>query len=389
MGRRKRLDPALLQLDPRVAEGYYSDQYFNRAREILQKDGHRPVLRMQVFQKQDDVCLCGIDEAIGILRVALDKYFHRLEVAALHDGELVSARETVLTIAGDYSLFAHLETVYLGALSRRTRVATNVFRTVRAATAFTDKPVLFFPGRFDEYHEQAGDGYAYDVACQALGQTRGGVATDAQGEWWGSRGLGTMPHSLIAAYGGDTALATLKSAEHVDPTVHRVSLVDYRNDCVGTTLEVAAAMLERFLAGDGDERYRLYGVRLDTSGEMVDVSLTEEPEGEERHGVTPQLVRRVHRALQERAQSYPEASAERKFYQGIGIIVSGGFDADKIRRFEELKLPVMAYGVGSSLFAGRFDFTADIVEEQVDGVWRPQSKTGRSYHPNPRLEEVE
>lgn len=388
MARRERLDPALLDLDPRVAEGYYSDQYFNRAREILLRDGHRPVLRMQVFQKHDDVCLCGVDEAIGILKVALGDDFRKLEVMALHDGDLITARETVMTIAGDYTLFAHLETVYLGALGRRTRVATNVFRVVRAATAKQDKPVLFFPGRFDEYHEQAGDGYAYDVARRALGQNRGGVATDAQGEWWGSKGLGTMPHSLIAAYGGDTALATLKSAEHLDPALRRVSLVDYRNDCVGTTLEVAAAMLERFLAGGGDERFRLHGVRLDTSAEMVDASLDGKADPDKRHGVTPRLVRNVHTALREKAGQYPGGSAERAFYEGIGIIVSGGFDAEKIRRFEDLDLPVMAYGVGSSLFAGRYDFTADIVEEFIDGAWRPQAKTGRPFRPNPRLEPV-
>ena len=44
-----------------------------------------------------------------------------------------------------------------------------------------------------------------------------------------------------------------------------------------------------------------------------------------------------------------------------------------------------SYGVGSSLFAGRFDFTADIV--MVDG--RPSAKHGRSFRPNPRLERVE
>jgi nicotinate phosphoribosyltransferase len=47
-------------------------------------------------------------------------------------------------------------------------------------------------------------------------------------------------------------------------------------------------------------------------------------------------------------------------------------------------VPVDSYGVGSSLFSGRFDFTADIVN--VDG--RPMAKQGRSYRPNQRLERV-
>ena len=61
----------------------------------------------------------------------------------------------MLTIEGDYSLFAHLETVYLGALSRRTLISTNVRRVVEAAGG---KPILFFPARFDHYRVQTGDG---------------------------------------------------------------------------------------------------------------------------------------------------------------------------------------------------------------------------------------
>ncbi|MBA7541287.1 hypothetical protein ES705_33594 [subsurface metagenome] len=51
------------------------------------------------------------------------------------------------------------------------------------------------------------------VGRKAAGFDVGGVSTDAQGEWWGSEGLGTIPHGLIAAYNGDTVKATLKFAE--------------------------------------------------------------------------------------------------------------------------------------------------------------------------------
>jgi nicotinate phosphoribosyltransferase len=62
-------------------------------------------------------------------------------------------------------------------------------------------------------------------------------------------------------------------------------------------------------------------------------------------------------------------------------VVSGGFDAAKIRSFEEQEAPVDAYGVGSSLLHGQNDFTADIV--RVDGV--PRAKVGRGERPNPRV----
>jgi len=48
-------------------------------------------------------------------------------------------------------------------------------------------------------------------------------------------------------------------------------------------------------------------------------------------------------------------------------------------------VPVNAYGVGSSLFQGRFDFTADVVRHEG----RPCAKVGREYRPNPRLERVQ
>jgi nicotinate phosphoribosyltransferase len=388
---RKRLDPAILRVDPRVREGYYTDEYFNRARLVLLRDNFHPEVRMQVFQKHDDVCLCGVDEAIGIIKTALAENFSKIRLRALYDGDIVNRNETVMLIEGDYSLFAHLETVYLGALGRRTRVATNVYRTLREATRLTHKPVLFFPARFDIYQCQAGDGYAYDVALRALSldsHTEGyGVSTPAQGEWWGSKALGTIPHALQAAYGGDVVLSSLKFAEYLDPSIKRIVLVDYHNDCVRTTMEVAEAFLQHWLPSK-NPRYELYGVRLDTSETLVDFSICRMMELYQPTGVNPQLVLNVHSALREKASSHPEKSAERAFYENIGIVVSGGFTPRKIAEFERLNLPVSAYGVGSSMFADRYDFTADLVGLKVNGAWTEQAKVGRCYRTNERLETV-
>jgi nicotinate phosphoribosyltransferase len=75
---------------------------------------------------------------------------------------------------------------------------------------------------------------------------------------------------------------------------------------------------------------------------------------------------------------------DREGFPWVKIIVSGGFNAEKIRAFEEAGVPVDGYGVGSSLFQGRFDFTADVV--RVNG--KACAKTGREFRPNPRLERV-
>ncbi|MBI2614533.1 MAG: quinolinate phosphoribosyl transferase, partial [Gemmatimonadetes bacterium] len=135
------------------------------------------------------------------------------------------------------------------------------------------------------------------------------------------------------------------------------------NDSVGTSLAVARALGPR-----------LYGVRLDTSETMVDQSIIPQMGHFHPAGVNPQLVLNVRRAL------------DREGFRHVKIVVSGGFDVEKIRHFEELGVPVDAYGVGSSLFrgGGRFDFTADVVK--VEG--EPCAKTGREYRENPRLERV-
>ena len=82
---------------------------------------------------------------------------------ALYDGDRIEPYETVLTIEGDYTTFAHLETVYLGTLARRTLITTNVVHVLEAANG---KPIIFMPARHDHHRVQTGDGYAAYVAGQ-------------------------------------------------------------------------------------------------------------------------------------------------------------------------------------------------------------------------------
>ncbi len=351
MARRARLDPAIFNLPvEKMQEGYYSDKYFVRAREVLLEDNYHPRVMMQVFGKAE-AYLGGVDEAIAILRLCSFDW-DDLEVHALYDGDAIKPWETVMTIEGPYDAFAHLETLYLGVLARRTRVGTNTRTVVDAARP---KEVMFFPARHDHWLVQTGDGYAAHIAGAI------GVSTDAQASWWGSEGIGTVPHAIIAAYGGDTVRAAEKFSQYMPEHVKLITLVDFENDSVGTSLAVARKLGER-----------LHGVRLDTSETMVDRSIFRQMGRGKPTGVTPELVWNVRRAL------------DAEGFQHVRLVVSGGFNVEKIRRFEEEKVPVDAYGVGSSLFSGRFDFTADVV--LVEG--RPCAKAGREYRPNPRLERV-
>ena len=353
---RERLDPEVFDLPvEKMREGYYTDQYFNHTRAALLDDGRHPRVVMQVFQKKD-AYLGGMDEAIAILKLCSDEW-EGLTVHALFDGDRASPYETVMTIEGDYTSFAHLETVYLGVLARRTLITTNVVRVLEAANG---KPIIFMPARHDHHRVQTGDGYAAFVAGRVVGAPVG-VTTDEQASWWGGRGIGTVPHSLIASYGGNTVLAATKFAEWAPEDFNITVLVDFENNSVETALDVARAL--------GPQ---LWGVRLDTSESLVDRSLWEEMGDFKPSGVNERLVWKVREAL------------DRDGFEHVKIVVSGGFDVEKISRFERSGVPVDSYGVGSSLIRGSNDFTGDVV--LTDG--RPTAKVGRRYRPNERLKLV-
>ncbi len=353
----ERLAPEIFDLPvEKMREGYYTDAYFNHTRDALLADGRHPRVVMQVFQR-NEAMLGGIDEAIAVLKLCSHDW-DALTVHALRDGDRIEPWESVLTIEGDYTLFAHLETVYVGVLTRRSLITTNVARVIEAAGG---KPIIFMPARHDHHRVQTGDGYAAYVAGAMVGQSIG-VTSDAQASWWGGRGVGTVPHALIAAYGGNTVLAATKFTEWAGEDMNVVVLVDFENDSVRTALEVARALGPR-----------LWGVRLDTSGQLVDRSLWDEMGDFDPRGVNERLVRKVRDAL------------DADGFERVKIVASGGFTVEKLEQFERLGVPVDAYGIGSSLIRGQNDFTADIV--MTDG--RPAAKVGRRYRPNLRLELVQ
>lgn len=369
---------ALFQFDPRMRDGWYADRYFLRTAATLAHDARDPVVRMQLFAKQTGV-VAGVFETLRMLQTQLapaadgaPSHFSELTIRTLMDGDLVEPREPVMHVTGRYRAFAHLETAALGVLARRSLIATNVRRTMDAAAG---KPVIFMGARHEDWRVQTPDGYA------ALVGGAGSVSSDAGGAWWGAEGVGTMPHSLIAAFDGDVVEATLAFTRYIqarEPGIAISSLVDYRNDVVTDSLAVARAMRASF--GDGV----LAAVRVDTSETLEDAAMagvadSELLPGERRTGVNSVLVRRLRAAL------------DGAGFGGIGIIVSGGFKPSKIRLFEENGVPAAAYGVGSSLLGHNrgerdglvtnFDFTADIVE--VNG--REEHKVGRAEADNSRF----
>ena len=362
--------------------GFYSDTYFTRAKHILTKDKHHPTITHQVIQKKGRVIICGLNETKTLLKICVGYYkdyslakklftqfqslnhpstaisklskkldqlwvnqYSKIKVKSLKDGQAAKAKEPVMHIIGDYSLFAHLENLYLGILARRTQLATNTHALVKAAN---DKPVLSFANRSDYFLNQEGDGYAINIGGAKA------ISTNAMGSWINKSGIGTIPHALIVAYNGNITKAAAKFHQYF-PKQNVISLVDFHNDCLKGALDTANQLGKK-----------LWGVRLDTAANQADISTPNHK------GVNPLLVKKLRLALDQNS------------FNHVKIIVSGGFNPEKIALFEKQNTPVDFYAIGSWIMShdkGKFDFTADAVQLNSKNL----AKVGRKYSLNKRL----
>ncbi|NQT20988.1 MAG: nicotinate phosphoribosyltransferase [Planctomycetes bacterium] len=419
-----------------LRRGYYSDAYFANGARVLQRlseeawcySGEHPranvahldptripigdiEVEMQFFTKRKPYSLAaGVDAAATILRECTG-YFRadgtfvntgdKLEIDAVPEGCKLMPRAPAMKVRGRYRDFAAQETTTLGVMTRATLVATNVHRALEAARG---KPVLFFPARFDTHTTQPMDGYAYKLALDAYNRQHATalaplVSTNAQGKWWDGTGGGTVAHAYILCFLADCAEAMLAFAQHTPPEVKRVALVDTDDDCVRDSARVAVAFFLRHMAlterGQADEakRYRLFGVRADTAADVCDVSVEPTGDGTNDCGVCPRLIENIRRgldALHESAEIPSKWRAQaRECFRDIKIIVSGGFDDERIATFEALGVPVDVYGVGSYFFSGSNIFTADLVRVKIAGEWHDMAKVGREPRDNADLERIQ
>jgi nicotinate phosphoribosyltransferase len=443
-GRRWGDTPYAFDIDG-LRRGTYADKYFDNVRRILvaaARDGKtfadyglksqrdlpvdplplnpgELVVEAQIFnRRRPKALIAGVDAALWMLRHGTGYYdevgdfvptWDQLNVTAVHDGVFTEYDgdplnvNTVLEVRGRYKDFCILETTMLGVLSRASRIATNVYRLMEAING---KRLLFFPARFDLPSAQAVDGYAYWLAVQRHNTDFGTeipalVSTDAQGAWWGAIGGGTVPHAIIANFLADTTAAMTAFAEVMPPEVPRIVLADFNNDSVGAVLATMRVYWERFViainAGhvEAQARWTLSGVRLDTAAKLVDKSL--QPDG--RPGVNEDLVRLMRVEIDKAWEKWdvpPSLQTTAQDYcKNVGITVSGGFDYEKIKRFEDNDVPVSAYGVGSSLFSNESslgtntDFTMDVVRVMLDGAWVDIAKVGRRACDNDDLRPVD
>ncbi|MCQ2792528.1 MAG: nicotinate phosphoribosyltransferase [Bacilli bacterium] len=351
-GKIKRLTNKTFQFPKEIASGFYSANYFLKTRKIVARHLANHKVTMQFFQRENDAMLCGIDEVIALI-ATFAKNPKQLKIEALNDGDIIKENEPVLKITGRYEDFGYLESLIDGILARRTSVATNVYRIKKVLGNKYD--MFSMADRQDDYLTQAGDGYATYVAGVKK------VSTDAQGLYWGGKGMGTMPHALIQMCHGDVIKAA-KFYHQTFPKEKVTALVDYNNDVITDALKLAKAL-----------KTDLRAVRVDTSKALVDKYFKNKKVKGDVHGVAKELIIALRKALDENGYSY------------VKIVVSSSFTLKKIQEWVKLKVPVDTYGIGSALVINTTcGFTGDLV--MLDN--KPEAKFGRKNIVNKRLKTV-
>lgn len=351
-GKISRLTNKTFNFDPRLGEGFFAANYFLKSRKIVTENAPGHIVTMQWFQRTEDAMLCGVDEAIALIHTfAVDPA--SLKIEALNDGDLIDANEPVLKVTGKYENFGFLESMIDGILARRSSVATNVYRVMKVLNG---GDIFSMADRQDEYNTQIGDGYATYVAGIRK------VSTDAQGYWWGGKGMGTMPHALIQICGGDICKAS-DIYHKTFPNEQVTALIDYNNDVVRDSVKLAKHLGKTLRA-----------VRVDTSKSLIDHYFDDkDTSGFDPHGVCKELIFALRKALDDEG------------FNCVKIIVSSSFTAEKIKEWVKLGVPVDTYGVGTSLINNMtVGFTGDLV--MLDG--KDEAKEGRKNIPSKRLKPV-
>lgn len=320
----------------------FTAKYFMKTKKIIEK--HRPesTVLLQFFQRKDNAILCGIKEVLTFLEKHTDT--SKYSIKYLPEGAKINARDVVLELEGNYSHFGLYEGIIDGILSRATSLASNANEVIEVANG---KPVIFMGDRSDHYINQERDGYAIAI---------GGInvqVTDAQVKNHDGKAVGTVPHALIQMFNGDL-VAALKAYKDTFPEEKLTALVDFNNDVITDSLKA----LREF----GED---LQAVRVDTSANMSDAMFL----NDEEYGVTSNMIITLRRILDQHNG------------QHVKIIVSSGFDAKKVKDFEDKKTPVDIYGVGASLLQIKNTFTADAVK--INGELL--AKKGRGYNKNNKL----
>ncbi|NMM44632.1 nicotinate phosphoribosyltransferase [Rhodospirillaceae bacterium KN72] len=358
----------------------WTDAYFNRTREIVEKFGDSRVT-YAVFMRRPVVS--ATRQALDWLKEAVALRGETVDIDLRYEeGRWVGAGEPIFYITGSFAVLCDLETLLLQKVGPACVAAYNAFTMCQELpkTSFLAMDARHCAGT--EMAEIMA--YAASVGSDRAKRKSGAVgfignATDATAHYFGqAAGMGTMPHALIGYAGSTVRAAEMFRETHPDKML--IVLVDY----FGREVSDALAVCDRFpdLAKAGQ-----IGVRLDTMGgrfceglgpaESYAVLDRNAPrsirgyrnEGELRHLIGP--------GVSAAAVWHMREALDRAGYPDVKIVASSGFGPEKCKVMALADAPIDVIGTGSYLpdrWAETYA-TADIVE--YDG--QPRVKVGREF----------
>ncbi|WP_396888684.1 nicotinate phosphoribosyltransferase [Mycoplasma sp. HS2188] len=325
----------------------YISSYFHKTEKIIETFNPQNTIKLQFFQRKNNVMVAGMNEVLDLLKNNTDT--SKYTIRYIPDGEIINNLDIVLELEGHYQDFGKYEGMIDGILARSSTIATNMNRCVKAANG---KDVIFMGDRADHWLLQEIDGKAAHLGgASSMSTEAQSVVQDTDSTF------GSIPHCLIQNFDGNTDEA-MKAYAKLFPDEKIISLVDYHNNVIRESLSSYKAIGKS-----------LWGVRLDTSKNMKDHMFDNQEDNPEFYGVNIEQVKRLRKALDAEGAN------------DVKIVVSSGFTAEKIAKFEQANAPVDAYGVGQGIFSPAISYSADATI--LNG--HQQAKEGRGYRENPKL----
>lgn len=357
-----------------------ADEYFNRSYETVAGTPREEIpVVYAVFCRQPGM-MAGVKDVADFLH---GRCAGPLTVRALPDGERFEPLRIVMTLEGPFGQLVTTETTYLGLLSL-SAAAANIADIVEAAgdASVIDMSARHYPPELVEAIALAAaiGGAAgtstpsgHSVVHERFGTGDGRIQVGRQPPRYFNL-YGTIPHALNAVYQGssiESAAAYLEKHPEVPLTV----LLDFE----GREREICAEAVRRF-------GYQLSAVRIDTPANRIIQG--------GHNNVTRSLEMRVLSQARDRTAAMDAltrygagpgvtieaAYAIRDLLDSMGakstrIVLSSGFDLDKIRAFRAASAPMDFIGTGSWV---KFSaFTSDIIRVFEDGKWVDRCKAGR------------
>lgn len=357
-----------------------ADEYFNRSFQTVAGTPleHLPVC-YAVFCRERGV-LCGITDVLGLLNQHCKE---PITVRSRLDGHRYEPNEVVMEIEGSFGELVTLETEYLGMLSL-SGAATNMAAIVQAAG---DVPVVDMAAR--HYPPEIIEVIAVAAAVGGAAGTSTPIGHKGVHERFGVTDdriqigsdlprsfelYGSIPHSLNAVYAGSSIDSAAAYHERY-PDVPLTVLLDFE----GRERDICTEAVRRFGSN-------LYAVRLDTSADRIHQGGHDKPVRALEMRILSQTSDRD--AAQEALARYgfgpgvtiEAAYAIRDLLDSLGakttkLVLSSGFDLEKVRAFKACEAPMDSIGTGSWV---KFTFfTSDIIRVFENGQWVQRCKAGR------------